>query len=488
MENNAAIRILEPGLTRFAHKAALLFRGREIPYDKLDRDAHAFAAMLAARGVRPRERVGLLLPDSPAFIVAFLGSMLHGAIPVPIGLAVPAEDRAFILEDSGAVLLACHAPEGTPCPIDRLPCDLYGPLDAAAAGGTFIPHAPARDDLAYILYTSGSTGRPKGVPHTHADLLVPSATLGPALLGDASNDLFLSASKLSFSYGLMAQTGLGLACGATLVLHAEPPDATGLPDLLFTTRPTIFFAVPAVYDMLLRTLDPAADLSFIRCCISSGEAMPKALHEAWLERTGLHVTEVMGSTETLTAFMRTRPGRDTPGTLGTPVPGFEVRIITGAGEEADDGERGVLHVRGPGIARSYWQRPEQSTAAMLADGWLNTGDLCVRSNGEISLIGRADDLFRSGGQWVIPSQVEECLLDHPAVSQCAVAPCRIRGMAYPCAYVVPSGDNPDTSLNGELLRFAKERLPRHMCPVKIVFMKTLPRTATGKIQRHGLKA
>ncbi len=486
MTNNAAARILRHGSGRFPEKTALVFRNRVTSYADLTRNAHAFAALLQARGIKPSDRIALLLPDSPAFVTAFLGALLLGAVPVPIGMAIRDEDKTFILNDSGAKLLVTDDSSGPAHDMDRIRCDLDISLDQAPPDPRHAPYEPSPDDRASLLYTSGSTGRPKGVPHTHADFLVPAATLGPATLGDVSSDILLSASKLSFSYGLMAQLCLGLSGGATIILHPEPPDAKLLPELILRRRPTVFFAVPAVYDMLLRTLDTHTDLSFMRACISSGEALPGPLHEAWRQRTGLDITELLGSTETLTSFMATQPGRDTPGTLGRPVAGFEIRTVDTNGNEAGGETHGRLQVRGPGIARTYWNRPEQSTATMLANGWLETGDLCIRKNGELVLVGRTDDLFRSGGQWVAPRQVEECLARHPAIQECAVALCHVRGMAYPCAFVVLSGSQQPPS-SGELIRFAKKRLPRHMCPVQIVFTNALPRTATGKIQRHKLK-
>ncbi|ADU64227.1 MAG: AMP-binding protein [Pseudodesulfovibrio sp.] len=490
MTNNAAARMLGHTSDRFPEKTALVFRDRVTPYADLNRNARAFATLLQARGIKPSDRVALLLPDSPAFVTAFFGALLLGAVPVPIGMALRDEDKTFILNDSGAKLLVTDDATARTRDTDEIQCDLDISLDHALSEPSHTPYEPSPDDLACLLYTSGSTGRPKGVPHSHADLLVPAATLGPAVFGDVSSDILLSASKLSFSYGLMAQLCLGLAGGATIILHPEPPDAALLPQLILRRRPTVFFAVPAVYDMLLRTLDTHTDLSFMRICISSGEALPPPLHEAWAQRTGLAITELLGSTETLTSFMATQPGRDTPGTLGRPVEGFAIRTVDTAGNKTGDetgkGTHGALQVRGPGIARAYWNRPEQSTATMLADGWLETGDLCIRKNGELVLVGRTDDLFRSGGQWVAPLQVEECLMRHPAIQACAVAPCHVRGMAYPCAFVVLSGSQQPPS-SGELIRFAKKRLPRHMCPVQIVFTNALPRTATGKIQRHKLK-
>ena len=286
MTNNAAASILGHGSDRFPERAALVFRDRVTSYADLTRNARAFAALLRARGIKPSDRVALLLPDSPAFVTAFLGALLLGAVPVPIGMTIRDEDKTFILNDSGAKVLVTDDSSGPAHDMDRIRCDLDISLDHVPPDPRHAPYEPSHDALAFLLHTSGSTGRPKGVPHTHADVLVPAATLGPAVLGDVSSDILLSASKLSFSYGLMAQLCLGLAGGATIILHPEPPDAKLLPELILRRRPTVFFAVPAVYDMLLRTLDAHADLSFMRACISSGEALPRPLHEAWRQRTG----------------------------------------------------------------------------------------------------------------------------------------------------------------------------------------------------------
>jgi benzoate-CoA ligase len=491
MTVNAATRLLRTGLDRWPGKDALLFQKTGITYAALDRMVRAAAAGLRSRNISPGERVAIRLPDSPAFVTAFLGAILCGAIPVPLGEAVPASDQDFIMRDSGASLLVTTAAEpGVPC----LPCDLLGPLAPVAEGAHFTPHRPGPEDPAYILYTSGSTGRPKGVLHVHDDLLVPAATLGPWILGDTAADTILSASKLSFSYGLMAQIGLGLASGATVLLLPAPPDAKTLPAALLAARPTVFFAVPAVYDMLLRTMDDGVDLSFLRACVSSGETLPGVLHDAWRGRTGLHITEVIGSTETFTSFMAMRPGLDTPGTLGSAVPGFHTRLRSTADpmadpmadREAEDGEPGTLLVRGPGLARRYWRGTDADAPPLLRDGWLDTGDICIRTGRDTIHAGRTDDLFRSGGQWVLPGRVEDVLLTHPAVAQCAVVPCQVRGMTYARAFVVAADGDAGTELTGELIKYARKRLPRHMCPVVVTSTDTIPRTATGKVQRHKL--
>jgi benzoate-CoA ligase len=280
----------------------------------------------------------------------------------------------------------------------------------------------------------------------------------------------------------MAQVGLGLACGASVVLSPDPPEAKRLLKLIAGRRPTVLFAVPTVYDMLLRTPEADTDLTSLRHCISSGEALPAPLHAAWREKTGLDIIELIGSTETFTSFMATRPGIDAPGTLGSPIPNFEIQLVRDAGQANGTGR---LLVRGPGIAKAYWKRPERTAATMLGDGWLDSGDVCTAAGAQLRHIGRTDDLFRTAGQWVAPAHVEACLREHPAVDQCAVVPCQVRGLFYPCAFVV-AHETAANPTGNDLIRHAKAHLPRHMCPVKVVFLAELPRTPTGKIQRHKL--
>jgi len=477
MTANAARILLAPGMER-PDKPALLTDAGSVSYARLESDARAFAALLARRGVRPGDAVAIRLPDSPAFIAALLGAMRLGAVPVPVGLAVAAADRAHILADCRARLIVADEPDPA---LPTVLCDLAGPLDPAPAEDAGEPHAPGADDLAYLLYSSGSTGRPKGVPHRHGDLAVPAATLAKVLSPRPQDEIILCTSKLSFSYGLMAQVGIGIGSGATVAVHSGPPAPDAVAARIRAARPTLFFAVPTVFDSLLR-LDPAAlaGTSLARC-VASGEAMPPTLFAAWKQRTGIPVVELFGATETLTSFMATDPERDAPGTLGTPVPGFEVRLADTDGIDVADGTPGRLLVRGPGIADRYLH-----SGPILHDGWLDSGDVCQREDGRIVHLGRTDDLFRTTGQWVSPATVENRLLQHPAVAECAVVPCTVRGQQYPCAFVVAGPDG--FPGQGELIRFAKAGLARHLCPVKVVAVEALPRTPTGKIQRHRLAA
>ncbi|NCD25569.1 MAG: benzoate-CoA ligase family protein [Deltaproteobacteria bacterium] len=488
MPANFAFCVLDDALRRHPGKTAIIFEETRLDYARLARNVHALAAELRRRNVTPGDRVALLLPDSPALVSWFLAALAVGAVATPINERASLADREFILHDAALKLLVLDAgrDHGTNWDGAVLTTDLAEPArNLPEAEAVF---APGGDAPGFMLYTSGSTGKPKGVPHSHDDLAMQARVFAPAVLGDAANDVFLSSSKISFAYGLGAQIGLALGLGATLVLHPGPPDPDVLMALIARHGVNAFFSVPTVYQSLLRARSGQENLSSLRLCYSAGEAMPAPVGTALRDWLGLDVLDGLGSTESAFVFLSNRPGAIRSGTLGCAVPGYEVRLVDESGAGVEPGRSGRLRVRGPGVATKYWNRPESTAKAMLPGGWLETGDLCVEENGFYRYQGRADDMIKTGGVWVSPVLVEDCLQAHPAVAECGVAALILHGLVYPAAHVVPaSGVEPDPGLAQELRRHVRAHLPKHMVPVRVEFLADLPRTATGKIQRHKLR-
>jgi benzoate-CoA ligase len=490
-ESDAAriLRLLDAAPTA----TALHFEGSVVRRAELAALIRGFAARLAASGVHPGERVALRLPDSPAFIQAFLGAGLAGAVPVPMAPQLSLPEQSVILADSDARLLV--VPDGE----DAAGLPVPGVLSCALTGLT-APDDPAFPPVgadparpAFLLYTSGSTGQPKGVVHCHGDLFIAAAAFGDHLFGaDAGSapaaDIVLCASKMSFSYGLQVQLACALARGAALVLDAGPPDPARLLELIRRHAVTAFFAVPAVYALLLRETDDSGPLATLRLCHASGEALPAAIFAAWKRHTGLDICEGLGATETFTTFLTTTPGQAAPGSLGRPVPGFTVALVDESGAPVPRGTPGRLRVHGPGLTPGYWNRPEETARVILPDGGLETGDLCVEETHGFRHAGRLGDGIKSGGQWISPLPIEECLRAHPDVLDCAVTACRVMGLEHPMAHVVARhGDAAGPDLAQALRNHVLARLPRHMCPVRVVFCPSLPRTVTGKIKRQSLR-
>jgi len=504
---NVAAGLLARNLARCPDKAAYLCGDDTLSHRALATDAARFANLLRARGVGPGERVVLVLPDSFAYPKAFLGVMLLGAVPVPVSAMLTTQDYAFILADCQAQALitwedspACEAARDVPETGVVLCCGLEGPWGLSGHCAEFEPASLPADAPGFMLYSSGSTGRPKGVPHAQADLLGPARPWGSDILGVTADDVLFSASKMSFAYGLMSSLTLPLYFGATGVLFPGKPGPYELFAAIARHRPSLFFCVPTLYSLLLRAFEPGApgfDLSSLRLCYSAGEALPAALCREWRRQTGVVILDGIGSTEAFNLFLSNRPDSVRCGTSGEALPGFEARLVSDGGDgqspEVPDGTPGNLLIRGPGLARAYWERPDKTAETMLANGWLATGDVYVREEGVYTHQGRSDDMLKVGAHWVSPVQVENALRRHPAVAECAVAALRVEGLLRPCAHVVLKENAQEqgqarAQLGAEILHSARALLPLYMCPVRVQFHNDLPKTPTGKIQRFRLRS
>ena len=417
--------------------------------------------------------MAIVLPDSPDFIAAFLGAVKIGAIAVPLSTLAPPAELERLIRDCGARLVVTE---------DN--------ATLLAAGGGPVPVASAAvrdDDMCFWQYSSGTTGGPKAVIHLHARALAPAAAHGRHVVELRSDDRVYSTAKLFFSYGLQNSLMIPLAAGASVVLDPGRFAAERAWALIAQERPTVLYAVPGAYAALLTAADAGvrADAGSLRRCISAGEALPEPIADRWRRRFGLAILDGMGSTEIGYIALSNTADDVTPGSSGVPVPGYDARIVGGDGHDLPDGESGTLWIRGPSTALGYHDRPER-TAATFTDGWVVTGDRYVRRDGHYTHLGRDDDMLRVAAQWVSPLEVEAVLAAHPDVRECAVVVRADRdGTARPCAYVVAAATIAD--LPAELLALCAERLPHHKRPRWIELVPELPKTATGKVQRHRLR-
>jgi benzoate-CoA ligase len=473
-----------------------------LTYAELRAGVNRAGNLLLSLGVRRDERVLLVLDDTTAFPLVFLGAMRIGAVPVPVSFLDKAENFRHFMTDSYARVVVAEA---SCVPMLRELSDddsvvflsANGPAGGALELGPALAGQPAeldpapthRDDMAFWLYSSGSTGLPKGVVHLHHDIEVTCENYAQGVLGIREDDVLFSTTKLYHAYGLGNGLSFPLHAGATAILQAGAPRPAAIAETLRRHRPTVLFSVPALFAAMLRE-GPEFDeaLSSVRFCVSAAEALPPVTYDRWLERFGLEIVDGIGSTEMLHIFCSNRPGDCARGTTGRPVPGYDLRITDDDGHVLEGDAVGNLEVRGDSCAAFYWHQHEKTKSCMKGD-WFFSGDRYHRTeDGLYAYEGRSDDMLKVGGLWVSPVDMENCLMEHAAVQTVGVVGVTVEEQSRIAAYVIcAEGHRGDDALAEELRAWCRERLRRYEVPHLVHFVDDLPVTVNGKVQRFRLR-
>lgn len=478
----------------------LLWADQTISYGTLAAAAVAWAQVYVAHGVMPGDRVGLYLGSGPGFVAAYLGVHRAGAAAVLINTQYRAVELAHILSDSEPRLVVADA-EGaarlhelaiknvTIFVVD--PAQLAPPQLPNPAPPVALPdQLPAPTDLAILAYTSGTTGRAKGAMLTHGGLSANTAAVCDAWGWTAADHLLLVL-PLFHIHGLGVGVHGTLFSGAKLTLHPrfEPePTLAGLRSGQFS----MFFGVPTIYSRLLdhAAEQPQAQALPLRLCVSGSAPLSPHTFAAWEHHFGQRILERYGMTETGMNLTNPLEGERRPGTVGMPFPGQAARIVDRAERTAVPAETlGEVQVRGPHLFAGYWRNQQASAAAFDADGWFNTGDLgWCSADGYYTLTGRAHELIISGGYNIYPREVEDVLLGHPAVAECAVfgLPDHDYGEQVVAALVARDPDNPPSA--AQIEQHCRAQLAAYKCPRRVYPLTALPRNAMGKVQKHLLQA
>ncbi|MFJ7490001.1 long-chain fatty acid--CoA ligase [Streptomyces sp. NPDC097727] len=487
--------VLRESARRYPDRVAVVDSDTRLTYRELWARVLGCAGALRASGVRPGDRVAVLLPNSADFLYAYYGALAAGATVVPVHGLLVADEVAYVLRHSGSVALISGGPlwpvaeegaraagvravRGVPTEGDPLPA----------------PEPAAPDDIAVILYTSGTTGRPKGALLTHLNIVMNASVIAHDLVGLDVHDVVLGCLPLFHSYGQTCAMNATLRAGATLVLMPRFSGAGAL-ELLASEGVSVFMGVPTMYHALVEAAgkDDTTHRLTLRAAVSGGAALPVAVLERFEETFATQVLEGYGLTETSPAATFNQPelGRR-PGTVGHPVWGVEIGVADAAVEDAvmllPDGEVGEVVVRGHNVFAGYLDDPE-ATAAALVDGWFRTGDLGVRDeDGFLSIVDRKKDLVIRGGFNIYPREVEEVLVRHPAISEVAVigVPDEARGEEV-CAVVVLRADAGAVT-EEDVIAWSRDRLGRHKYPRIVRFTEKLPLGPTGKVLKRALTA
>ena len=506
-------------------RAAVICGPTRLTYKLLDVKAGMVAAGLRAKGIGRGDRVVLSCPNVADFAVVYFGILKAGATVVPLNVLLKPAEIAFHLRDAEAAAYFCF--EGTPelpmaamgkaafdevgtCPLFIvMPRDpgsppriagamtLSGLMTSAGGQGTTEPTRP--DDTAVILYTSGTTGQPKGAELTHLNLVLNAASCSDILVVPCRISLHepvvsLITLPLFHSFGQVCQLISGVHSGNTLVLLPRF-DAAAVVQTMLAERVNLWCGVPTMFWALMDRLrhdDAGIDVEalavHLRLCVSGGAPMPVGLLEEVGSRLGVRILEGYGLSETspVATFNHIeRPSK--PGTVGQPILGVEVACLSEAGAPVPAGERGEVVIRGPNIMKGYFRQPE-ATAEALQGGWFHTGDIgVIDGDGYLAIVDRKKDMILRGGCNVYPREVEELLLTHPAVAQCAVVGVADERLGEDVkAFVVRKAGQDATE--DEIAGWCRDRIAIYKAPRCVEFKDALPMTATGKILKRVLRA
>ncbi|MFF5264459.1 long-chain fatty acid--CoA ligase [Actinomadura viridis] len=480
---------LRAAAERFGGRTVLTLDGAGLGYRALEVMSARVGALLRRRGIRPGDRVAVMLPNVPEFAAVYYGVLRIGAVVVPLDPLLKRREIAAYLGHCGArLVIAWHAcaeaveagTAGTGADYLFVEPGEFRRLLRGVAPEHDVP-ATADGATAVILYSAGTTGRPKGIELTHGNLAGNAATVA-RMHALGVDDVVLGALPLYHAFGQTCVLNATVQAGARVTLLPRFEAGRAL-EVVRRDGVTVFQGVPAMFVALLDQ-PGVSDLSLLRLCVSGGAALPLDVLRAYEARVGRPIIEGYGLSETspVAASNRGGPGRR-PGSIGRPVRDVEMRVVDDAGREVRCGEVGEIVVRGPNVMKGYWNDPE-ATAEALRDGWFHTGDL-GRTDGDgfFFLVGRRREVIIRAGRTVYPREVEEVLYEHPAVRQAAVV-----GVPDPelgeevAAYVAaraPVGA-------AELRAFVKERVAAYKYPRRVWFVDEIPTTPTGKILKRAL--
>ncbi|HNP72620.1 MAG TPA: long-chain fatty acid--CoA ligase [Kouleothrix sp.] len=500
--------LLEQSARRTPAKVALILDDIKLRYAELNGVANKIANGLVGLGVKPGDKVALMLPNTPHFVMCYYAILKAGAVVVPLNVLFKRHEVEYHLDDSDSVALIVwegflgEAAEGfakasrcrnllvaqMPGSTAQLPEGAL-PLTALMADTppTFDTVQTMPDDTAVILYTSGTTGRPKGAELSHFNMFFNAYIGAEKVLRTGPDEVGLAVLPLFHSFGQTCVMNALLYSGGTISLlpRFEPQKAL---EVMVRDKVSYFAGVPTMYFYLLNFPDAASyDLSSLKRCCSGGAAMPVEVMHAFNQKYNVTILEGYGLSETSpVASFNQLDQEPKPGSIGVPIWGVEMRCIDSEGRTVPTGELGEIVIRGHNVMKGYYKRPDANAEA-IRGGWFYTGDVAYQdADGYFFIKDRVKDLIIRGGFNVYPREIEEVLYAHPAVAEAAVisVPDTALGEEIKAVVAFKPGQS---ATEQAIIDYCKERLAAYKYPRSVEIRDTLPKTATGKILKRELK-
>jgi benzoate-CoA ligase len=490
------------------NRRALLFGDTSYTYQDLQNAVNVCGNALLRLGVARGDRILIRSGNCPEYLVTFLAALKIGCVPIPTNSLFRIWELEHILNNSGATVAFTTADLMEPIMAVKDRCPALSHIvafDNANVGGMrpfqdFVrgcaqelePADTASCDVAFIIYTSGTTGAPKGVEHAHRWIIATGDPISKVLMQLRENDITFSPLEISFIYALGCNFLYPFYAGAAIAMIPGRFDPERTLEGIQRLRPTVLIAVPTLFRRLFALGNALEnyDLSSLRMAMSSGEPLPDDTLRTARERLGIEIYDCLGQTE-IHIFMNPDPKRKF-GSLGRPLEGHLVTVLTDEGREAATNEIGHLVIRAddPGLCLGYRGRAD-IWGETQKDGWYYTKDLAYRDEeGYLWYVSRSDDLIKSRAYLISPREVESAIMDHPAVMEAGVigVPDDIIGQRIR-AYVIPRpGHPPSELLAAAIADGVREKIALFKIPKEIIFVESLPRTATGKLMRRELRA
>lgn len=480
------LELLTATADEHGHRPAVRLGGTTLTYVELRDLASQAAGLMQSMGVRPGDRVGLMMPNCIAFPVLYYGILWAGAIVVPMNPMLKGREISHYVADSGMEVCFVDVKVEEQHLSDVGGCQFIGVDDEwlfshIPTSGRVAQVGRTGEDTAVVLYTSGTTGAPKGAELTH-DNLARNAMISSELSSTGPNDVIMGCLPLFHAFGQTSGLNSAVRSGAMLTMVPKF-EAEQVLSVIERDRVTIFLGVPTMYTALLGEGRGLRDLSALRLCVSGGASLPGEVLKEFRESFGAEILEGYGLSETSPTATFNRPGQGRVGSVGTPIEGVELQVVAPDGTPLDAGDVGEVVIRGHNVMKAYWRNPS-ATADAIRDGWFHTGDLGrLDEDGYLYIVDRYKDLIIRGGYNVYPREIEEVLYEHPDVLEAAVVPVPhdVLGQEIGAAVTLRPGSEMTET---ELREHVKAQVAAYKYPRVIWFVDALPKGATGKILKR----